>query len=93
MKAIRMVVNIYTRGKVTWFFLPWLVLLLQFPVALLVTFIVERFGGGTPPPFPGGLITICLSMGVWGMMNLAETFPRNERFCSSTIYLKNWLQL
>jgi hypothetical protein len=75
MKALHTVVKMYTRGNVTWFFLPWLILLIQFPVALIVMLIVEFFGGGKPPVYPGGLITICLSMFVWGIMNLADTFP------------------
>lgn len=75
MKAIRTVVNIYIRGNVAWLFSPCMILLLQFPVVLIVTLIVERFGGEKPPSFPGGLITICLSMFVWGIMNVTENFP------------------
>jgi hypothetical protein len=75
MKALRTVVKMYTRGRLTWFFLPWVVLSIQFSVALIVTLIVELFGGGKPPVYPGGLITICVILFVWGVMNLAETFP------------------
>lgn len=75
MNALRAVVKIYTRGKLNWFFLPWIVLSIQFPVAWIVNLIVGRFVGGTPPVYPGGLATIGVSMFVWGMMNLAETFP------------------
>jgi hypothetical protein len=75
MKALRTVVKMYTRGRLTWFFLPWVVLSIQFPVALIVTLIVELFGGGKPPFYPGGLITICVIMFVWGIMNVTDTFP------------------
>ncbi|HEY7417593.1 MAG TPA: hypothetical protein VH593_20590 [Ktedonobacteraceae bacterium] len=75
MNALRTVVKMYTRGNLTWFFLPWMIVCIQFPVALIVTSIVEFFGGGKPPSYPGGLITICLSMFVWGIMSLTDTFP------------------
>jgi hypothetical protein len=92
MSAIRTVVNIYTRGKWTWFFLPWMVLLLQFFVSQVVMLLVRLFGGETTV-YPGGLITVCVIMFLWGMMNLAETFPfalgwscrRTDYFLGTTV--------
>jgi hypothetical protein len=75
MNAIRTVVKMYTRGKLIWFFLPWIGLLLQFLAALTVILIVILFFGGKTPFYPGGLITICVIMFVWGIMNLTDTFP------------------
>ncbi len=92
MSAIRTVVNIYTRGKWTWFFLPWMVLLMQFFVSQIVILLVRLFGGGTTV-YPGGLITVCVIMFVWGIMNLADTFPfalgwscrRTDYFLGTTV--------
>ncbi len=74
MSAVRTVVNIYTRGKWTWFFLPWVVLFAQFFVSQIVILLVRLFGGETTV-YPGGFITIGVIMFLWGMMSLADTFP------------------
>jgi hypothetical protein len=75
MNAIRTVVKMYTRGKLIWFFLPWMGLLLQFFAALIVILIINLLFGGKTPFYPGGLITICVIMFVWGIMNVTDTFP------------------
>ena len=74
MNAIRTMVKMYTRGKLIWFFWPWMGLLLQFLAALIVILISLLFGGKTPF-YPGGLITICVIMFVGGIMSLTDTFP------------------
>lgn len=75
MNAIGTVVKMYTRGKMTWFFLPWMGLLVQFLAALVVILIILLFIGGEAPFYPGGLITICVLMFIWGIVSLADTFP------------------
>jgi hypothetical protein len=74
MNAVRTVVNIYTRGKWTWFFWPWVALLMQFFVSQIVILLVRLFGGETTV-YPGGFVFVCVIMFIWGMMNLADTFP------------------
>jgi hypothetical protein len=74
MNAIRTVMKMYTRGKLLWFFLPWMGLMIQFLVALIVIRILLLFGGETPF-YPGGLITICVIMFCVGIMTLNDTFP------------------
>ena len=74
MSAVRTVVNMYTRGKWTWFFLPWLVLLIQFFVSQIVILLVRLFGGETSV-YPGGFITICVIMFLVGIVALNDTFP------------------
>jgi hypothetical protein len=54
MNAIRTVVKMYTRGKLIWFFLPWMGLLLQFFAALIVILIINLLFGGKTPFYPGG---------------------------------------
>lgn len=75
MNAIRTVVKIYTRGNLIWFFLPWMTLLLQFLIALIVILIIVLFVGEQTPFYPGGLIAICVIMFVGGIISLADTFP------------------
>jgi hypothetical protein len=75
MNAIRTVVKMYTRGKLIWFFLPWMGLLLQFLAALIVILIIVLFVGGKTPFYPGGLIAICAIMFVVGIVTLNDTFP------------------
>jgi hypothetical protein len=75
MNAIRTVVKMYTRGKLIWFFLPWIGLLLQFFAALIVILIITLLFGGKTPFYPGGLITICVIMFLVGIMTLNDTFP------------------
>lgn len=52
MNAIRTVVKMYTRGKLTWFFGPWIGLLLQFLAALIVILIITLLFGGKTPFYP-----------------------------------------
>src|SRR5258708_34579050 len=75
MNAIRTVIKIHTRGKLIWFFLPWMGLLLQFLAALIVILIIILLFRGKTPFYPGGLITICVIMFLVGIMSLADTFP------------------
>ncbi len=75
MNAIRTVIKMHTRGKLIWFFLPWMGLLLQFLAALIVILIIILLFRGKTPFYPGGLITICVIMFLVGIMSLADTFP------------------
>ena len=75
MNAIRTVVKMYTRGKLIWFFSPWIGLLLQFLAALIVILIITLLFGGKTPFYPGGLITICVIMFIMGIVSLTDTFP------------------
>lgn len=75
MNTIRTVIKMYTRGNATWFFWPWIVLVLQFLVALIVIWIILLFAGGRAPFYPGGLLTICVIMLIGGILNLTDTFP------------------
>lgn len=75
MNTIRTVIRMYTRGNAIWFFLPWIVLVLQFLVALIVIRVVLLFAGGRAPFYPGGLLTICVIMLIGGILNLTDTFP------------------
>jgi len=75
MNAIRTVVKMYTRGKLIWFFLPWIGLLLQFLAALIVILIIILLFGGKTPFYPGGLIAICVIMFLLGIVSLNDTFP------------------
>ena len=75
MNTIRTVIKMHTRGKLIWFFLPWMGLLLQFLAALIVILIIILLFGGKTPFYPGGLITICVIMFLVGIMSLADTFP------------------
>jgi hypothetical protein len=74
MNAIRTVMKMYTRSKLIWFFGPWMGLMFQFLVALIVIRILLLFGGETPF-YPGGLITICVIMFIVGIISLNDTFP------------------
>ncbi len=74
MNAVRTVVKMYTRGNWTWSFWPWIILSIQFFVALSVILLIRLFGGETPP-YPGGLISICVIMFIGGIMALNDTFP------------------
>lgn len=73
MNAARTVVKMYTRGKLLWFFWPWMGLMLQFLVTLIVVLILQLFGGKTPF-YPGGLIAICAIMFYVGVVTLNDTF-------------------
>lgn len=92
MSAIRTVVNIYTRGKWTWFFLPWIGLLAQFFVSQIVILLVRLFGGETTV-YPGGFIAICVIMFVVGLVGVNDTFPfalgwscrRTDYFLGTTV--------
>lgn len=75
MNALRTVVKMYTRGKWTWFFWPWIALSIQFLVALIVILIILLLFGGKTPFYPGGLITIGVIMFLGGIMTLTDTFP------------------
>ncbi len=75
MNAIRTVVKMYTRGKLIWFFSPWIGLLLQFLAALIIILIITLLFGGKTPFYPGGLVTICVIMFLLGIMSLTDTFP------------------
>ncbi len=75
MNVILTVVKMYTRGKLIWFFLPWMGLSLQFLAALIVILIIVLFFGGKTPFYPGGLIAICAIMFVVGIVTLNDTFP------------------
>lgn len=74
MNAVRTVVKMYTRGKLLWFFVPWMGLMIQFLATLLVILILLLFGGKTPF-YPGGLIAICAIMFYVGIVTLNDTFP------------------
>jgi hypothetical protein len=75
MNAVRIVVKMYTRGKLLWLFGPWMGLMLQFLVALIVILIITLLFGGKTPFYPGGLITICVIMFIMGIVSLTDTFP------------------
>ena len=75
MNAIRTVVKMYARGKLIWFFSPWIGLLLQFLVALIVILIITLLFGGKTPFYPGGLITICVIMVIMGIVSLTRYLP------------------
>jgi hypothetical protein len=75
MNAVRTVVKMYTRGKLLWLFGPWMGLMLQFLVALIVILIITLLFGGKTPFYPGGLITICVIMFIMGIVSLTDTFP------------------
>lgn len=93
MNAIRTVVKMYTRGKLIWFFLPWMGLLIQFFVSQIVILLVLLFGGGETPVYPGGFIAICVIMFVVGLVGLNDTFPfalgwscrRTDYFLGTTV--------
>jgi hypothetical protein len=43
-------------------------------VSQIVILLVRLFGGETTV-YPGGFVFVCVSMFIWGIMNLADTFP------------------
>jgi hypothetical protein len=77
MNALRAVVKMHTRGKLIWFFVPWMGLLIQFLVTLIVVLVTLFLQGAGPTGLidPGGLVTICVIMFVLGILTLNETFP------------------
>ncbi len=74
MNAVRTVVKMYTRGKLIWFFLPWMGLLIQFLATLIVVLMIQLLAGKTPV-YAGGLVFICVIMFYLGIVTLNDTFP------------------
>jgi hypothetical protein len=74
MNAVRTVVKMYTRGKLIWFFLPWMGLLIQFLATLIVVLMIRLLAGKTPV-YAGGLVSICVIMFYLGIVTLNDTFP------------------
>jgi hypothetical protein len=74
MNAVRVVLNMHTRGKWLSFFLPCIGWLIHFFVSMIVMFIILLYGG-TIAYYPGGLIAICAILFLLGILIVNDTFP------------------
>jgi hypothetical protein len=92
MNAVRTVVKMHTRDKLIWFFLPWMVLLGNFLITLIVVLMIRLLGGKTPI-YAGGLSSIYGVVCILGIVALNDTFPfalgfsvrRTDYFLGTTV--------
>ncbi|GAB6931187.1 hypothetical protein JCM10914A_51700 [Paenibacillus sp. JCM 10914] len=90
MKGISNVLQIHLRQKLTWFYLPWAVVLFSFMINMLVSALI-----GDGAFYTGGLITIFVFMFVTAMTTTIQLFPfsigfsirRSDFFAGTLIFI------
>ncbi len=71
MNRITSVIMMHARDRLTWFFLPWGIVLSSFLINVIIGVVL----GGNTPIYTGGLSSIYIYMLVVGAATLKETFP------------------
>lgn len=71
MNPITNVMKMYAKDKLTWLYLPWLILFFSFTVNLVIGFLT----GGKEAIYTGGVVSIFIYMLVMGMVLLIQFFP------------------
>jgi len=90
MRGISSVIKIHLRHKLSWFYLPWLIILFNFLVNVLIGVLVE---GETF--YTGGLATIYIFMFVTALITAVQFFPfsmgfsirRTDFFLGTSIFI------
>lgn len=70
MRGISSVIKIHLRNKLSWFVLPWVIMLFSFLINLLIRVLI---GGETV--YTGGLATIYVFMFVSTLVSAVQMFP------------------